>query len=82
MYPTLARMARDFLPIPATSVSVERIFSKSRQICQDLRSSLLAETIQEALLTKAWIRTGLFKPIPKPKPLVKHGDASLLTLKK
>jgi hypothetical protein len=71
-------MARDFLAIPATSVSVERIFSKSRRICQDLRSSLLAETIQEALLTKVWIRTGLFKLVPPPKRAVEHGDASLL----
>ena len=29
LFPTLARMARDFLAIPATSVSVEWTFSKS-----------------------------------------------------
>jgi hypothetical protein len=60
-------MARDFLAIPATSVSVERTFSKSRHICSDLRSSLKAETISEALLSKVWIREGLFdvnEPIP------------------
>jgi len=29
LFPTLARMAQDFLVIPAMSVSVERTFSKS-----------------------------------------------------
>jgi hypothetical protein len=33
-------MARDFLAIPGTSASVERLFSKSRHVCTDLRSSL------------------------------------------
>ncbi|KAF4618026.1 hypothetical protein D9613_012868 [Agrocybe pediades] len=59
-FPTIARMARDFLAIPATSVSVERAFSQSRHICTDLRSSLKEKTIREALLSKAWIRAGLF----------------------
>ena len=58
-FPTLARMARDFLAIPATSTSVERVFSKSRHICSDLRCSLKAETITQALLAKVWIRAGL-----------------------
>ena len=52
-------MARDFLTIPATSVSVKRVFSKSRHICSDLRSSLKADTVTEALLKKVWIRSGL-----------------------
>lgn len=59
-FPTVATMARDFLAIPATSVSVERLFSKSRQICTDVRSSLKAETIMVAMLTKMWIRAGFF----------------------
>lgn len=35
-------MARDFLAIPVTSTSVERVFSRSRHICTDVRSSLQA----------------------------------------
>jgi hypothetical protein len=72
-FPTIARMARDYLAIPATSVSVERTFSKSRHICSDLRSSLKAETISEALLTKVWIRCGLFDVTEPPAKRRKHG---------
>ncbi|KJA13696.1 hypothetical protein HYPSUDRAFT_92664 [Hypholoma sublateritium FD-334 SS-4] len=73
-FPTIARMARDFLAIPATSVSVERTFSKSRHICSDLRASLKAETVTEALLSKVWIRSGLFDPEEPLKRKRKHGD--------
>jgi hypothetical protein len=36
-----------------------RLFSKSRHLCSDLRSSLKAHTIMEAMFTKVWIRDGL-----------------------
>lgn len=58
-FPIVAKMARDFLAIPGTSVSVERLFSKSRHLCSDLRSSMKADTIMEAMLTRSWIRDGL-----------------------
>ena len=67
-------MAWDYLAIPGTSVSVEQTFSKSRHICTDLQSSLNAETVTQALLTKTWIRSGLFEmnlPVEKHR---KHGD--------
>lgn len=67
-------MARDYLAIPATSISVERVFSKSRHICSDLRSSLKEDTIKMALLTKEWIRSGLFEMMPKKVIRRKHGD--------
>ena len=73
-FPILARMARDFLAIPATSVSVERVFSKSWHICNNLRSSLKEKTITMALLTKVWIRSGLFEMIPPKVLRRKHGD--------
>lgn len=40
MYPTLARMALDILPIPASSVAVERLFSRASQVATDRRSRL------------------------------------------
>lgn len=60
-FPLISQIARDHLAIPGTSVSVERLFSKSRHVCYDLRSSLLANTITETMLCKLWIRDGLFK---------------------
>ncbi len=67
-------MARDYLAIPATSVAVERVFSKSRHICMDLRSSLKAEMVTQALLTKTWIQSGLFEMNPPREKRRKHGD--------
>ncbi|KAF5326856.1 hypothetical protein D9619_005142 [Psilocybe cf. subviscida] len=59
-FPIISQMARDFLAILATSISVEHAFSKSCHVCQDLRSSMKADMISEALLTKVWISSGLF----------------------
>jgi hypothetical protein len=67
-------MAWDYLAIPATSVSVECVFSKSRHICSSLQSSLKEDTIKMALLTKTWIRDGLFEMMPKKELRRKHGD--------
>ena len=73
-FPIIARMAQDFLAIPATSVSVERVFSKSRHICSSLRSSFKEKTISMALLTKVWIWSGLFEMMPPKVQQRKHGD--------
>lgn len=40
IYPTLARMAIDILPIPASSVSCERLFSRAKLTSTDRRSRL------------------------------------------
>ena len=60
-FPVIASMARDFLAIPGSSVSVERLFSASRHLCVDTRSAFKAETISEAMCAKEWLRNGLFK---------------------
>ncbi len=73
-FPIIARMARDYLAIPATSVSVERVFSKSRHICSNLRSSLKEDTVKMALLVKVWIQSGLFEMTPPTIRRRKHGD--------
>jgi hypothetical protein len=67
-------MARNLLAIPATSVSVEGVFSKSRHICTDLRSSLKAETVTQALLSKVWIRSGLLNMNEPQERRKKHGS--------
>ncbi|KZV91117.1 hypothetical protein EXIGLDRAFT_562179, partial [Exidia glandulosa HHB12029] len=58
-FPILSRMARDFLAIPASSVSVERLFSAAGLLTTRERSSLSADTIRECMCTKMWIRQGL-----------------------
>ncbi|KAF7364657.1 Eukaryotic translation initiation factor 3 [Mycena venus] len=60
-FPVVSRIAREFLAIPGASVSVERLFSKSRNLCRETRSSLKANTIMEAMLMKMWIKEGYFK---------------------
>ncbi|KDQ12045.1 hypothetical protein BOTBODRAFT_113614, partial [Botryobasidium botryosum FD-172 SS1] len=58
-YPVIQCIARDVLAIPATSVSVERLFSHSSHLCVTMRSSLQAETITETMHTREWIKEGL-----------------------
>ncbi|KAF5365434.1 hypothetical protein D9758_010856 [Tetrapyrgos nigripes] len=60
-FPIISRIARDFLAIPGTSVSVERLFSSSRHLCSDLRSSMKAETTTLAMCAKVWLKSGLFE---------------------
>ena len=60
--------------IPVASVSVERVFSKSRHICSALRSSLKENTIRMALLTKTWIRNSLFEMVLNKVLRQKHSD--------
>lgn len=49
-YPTLARIARDTLSIPATSAGVERMFNYARDICHYRRGSLNEETISNLMM--------------------------------
>jgi len=60
-FPIIALIARDILPIPRASVSVKWLFSKSRHLCDDLRSSLKVQTISEAMLVKVWIKSRLLE---------------------
>ena len=53
-FPTLARMARDILSIPLTSVSVERIFSSAKDVIPYRRNRLSAKMIEQLLIAKSW----------------------------
>ncbi|EIW82968.1 hypothetical protein CONPUDRAFT_52150, partial [Coniophora puteana RWD-64-598 SS2] len=68
-FPVISRMARAFLAIPATSVSVERVFSASRHVCRDSRSSLKASTITSVMCTKKWLEDAdlYYEAIAKPR---------------
>ncbi len=53
-YPSVSRMARDYLAIPASSASVEREFSDAKLLVTDRRCSLDSETIEAIKLLKSW----------------------------
>ncbi|KAK3255986.1 hypothetical protein CYMTET_34858 [Cymbomonas tetramitiformis] len=49
-FPSLAKMAREFLAVPASTAGVERIFSAAGQMHSDLRKSTKEETLQHSLM--------------------------------
>ena len=51
IYPRLSKLARTLLSIPASSGSVERLFSVSGAIVRARRSRLTAKTVESLLLT-------------------------------
>ncbi|KAJ0845078.1 putative HAT dimerization domain, ribonuclease H-like superfamily, hAT-like transposase, RNase-H [Helianthus annuus] len=54
-YPTLARMARDFLTIPVSIVTAESTFSASGRVLNEHRSSLSKDTVEVLICTKDWL---------------------------
>ena len=53
-FPILSILARRYLAIPATSASIERIFSISNNIITKSRNRLLPNTIKQLILLKNW----------------------------
>jgi hAT family C-terminal dimerisation region/BED zinc finger len=58
-YPCLARIARDYLAIPATSVPSERVFSGGTDLITSKRGSLKEETIQACMCLASWLQSSL-----------------------
>jgi len=56
----LARMARDFLAIPGTTVDMEREFSKAGDLVVRKRGRLCSETIRANMCLKSWIDNELY----------------------
>jgi hypothetical protein len=56
IYPNLSRMARDYLAIPSTSASSERLFSLGSNLITDKRNNLNEDTIQAHECLKSWIK--------------------------
>ncbi|GBC48099.2 zinc finger BED domain-containing protein RICESLEEPER 2-like [Rhizophagus irregularis DAOM 181602=DAOM 197198] len=59
-FPSLAKMARDFLLIPATSVPSEQVFSSGKNLITDKRNRLVGKTIRMCLCLRSWWSLSLF----------------------
>ncbi|KAL7121034.1 hypothetical protein ACP275_02G158800 [Erythranthe tilingii] len=57
-YPIMARMARDILAIPVSSVASESAFSTGGRVLNKFRSSLLPTTVEALICSQDWIRGG------------------------
>jgi hypothetical protein len=53
-FPTIARMARDHLAIPATSAASERVFSVGGDIVTKKRNRLSADNTRRLLCMRDW----------------------------
>ena len=53
-FPVLARIARDILAVPASTVASESAFSAGRRILDEKRSRLAPESIKLCVLKKDW----------------------------
>ncbi|EJD32395.1 hATC-domain-containing protein [Auricularia subglabra TFB-10046 SS5] len=60
-FPHLSRMALDYLSIPATSVDVERTFSRGRLLLSHVRNRLSAESTRALLCIGSWLNCGMVK---------------------
>ena len=63
-YPTLARMARDILAIPISTVASESAFSVGGRVLDSYRSSLKPQIVEAIICLRDWIYgDGLFQLI-------------------
>lgn len=72
IYPALAKMAIEFLAIPATSCPSEGQFNKTKRILGPQRSSLSSLHVETLLCVKDWHR--LFGPLKIPTLIELDGD--------
>ncbi|CAG8849173.1 23154_t:CDS:1, partial [Gigaspora margarita] len=57
-FPTLFRMAQDFLAIPATSIKSEQMFSCTGHVIDDSRTLLDPSTITALMCQRNWLEVG------------------------
>jgi hypothetical protein len=58
-YPVLAKMARDFLAIPLSSVASKSPFSIACMVIDQYRSSLNPKTAEGLICSKDWLKAYL-----------------------
>lgn len=57
-YPTLARMARAYLAVPAASVASEKSFSLAERILSDDRLSMTSDNCEAVVCLHSWEKLG------------------------
>jgi hypothetical protein len=55
-YPTLSRMARDILAIPASTIASESVFNIGPRVLSDFRSRMTPETVEALVCLQDWIK--------------------------
>lgn len=55
-YPTLSRMVREILAVPASTVASESAFSTGSRVLSDFRSRMTPETVEALVCLQDWIR--------------------------
>jgi hypothetical protein len=77
VYPTLARMARDFLAIPGSSTASERQFSSVRHIGTDFRNSLSPTMFEAVQMLKGGYKAGVVSAHLEISALAKELDCTV-----
>jgi hypothetical protein len=55
MYPSMARVARRYLPMQSTSVDSERLFSIAGHLASSRRTRMTVETVRNLLCLRSWL---------------------------
>jgi hypothetical protein len=53
-YPALARAARDYLAVPATTAASERVFSQGRQLISWTKHNLSPQMVEASMCLRSW----------------------------
>ena len=55
-YPVLARISKDILAIPASTIASESCFSAGRRVISEKRCRLAPQTVRALVCKKDWVR--------------------------
>ena len=77
IYPTLVRMARDFLAIPGSSTASERQFSSARHIGTDFRNRLSPTMFEAMQMLKGGYKAGIISTHLEIMALAKELDCTV-----
>ena len=77
-FPILARIARDYLAIPGSSVPLERAFSSMRHIGMDFRNALSPRMFEALQILKDGYKHGIISASAETEQVLWAGTAACL----